>query len=143
MESDLKIEVRLLRPTAKCPKRGSEFAAAYDLYTPTEFWINPGEQTIVNLGIAVAFTPGWGAMVFDRSGLGARGIHRQCGLIDSDYRGEWKIILRNHSELGIKFSPGDRIAQVVFSRVGQVEPVVVEELDDTDRSVGGFGSTGA
>jgi dUTP pyrophosphatase len=126
----------------KKPKRSTPAAAAYDLYTPNQVNIDPGELKIIPIGIAVAFPEGWAAMIFDRSGLGIQGIQRHAGLIDPDYRGEWKIALMNHGSQPMRFVAGDRIAQVAFVEVGQKEPEEVDELPTTVRGAGGFGSTG-
>ncbi len=134
------MQVKLLG--GKAPKRATPAAAAYDLYTPEQVVIEPGELKIIPIGIAVAFAEGWGAMVFDRSGLGIQGIQRHAGLLDPDYRGEWKIALMNHGSLPMRFVPGDRIAQVAFVEVGQSEPEIVDMLPITARGLGGFGSTG-
>jgi dUTP pyrophosphatase len=131
-----------LRPDALGPQRKSDEAAGYDLYTPDPVILKSKSLTKIPLGIATAWAPGWGAMIYDRSGIGLKEVIRHCGLLDSDYRGEWVIALYNHSDVDISFDASDRIAQVAFSPVGQAEPVMTNRLPESVRGEGGFGSTG-
>lgn len=103
----------------------------------------PGESHLFHLGIAAAIPDGYGMILFDRSGMGAKKlIHRFAGVIDSTYRGEWLVLLKNFSNGVQRINVGDRIIQGVLVRNYDLEPFWTEELDDTERGASGFGSSG-
>ncbi len=107
--------------------------------------LQPGERHMVPTGIAIALPPGWEAQMRPRSGLAAKhGIAcvNAPGTIDADYRGELKVILINHGAEDFTINRGDRIGQMVIAPVWQARFEEVEELDETARGQGGFGSTG-
>jgi len=107
--------------------------------------LKPGERFMIPTGIAIALPPGWEAQMRPRSGLAAKyGIAcvNAPGTIDADYRGELKVILINHGTEDFTINRGDRIGQIVIAPVWQANFVEAEELDDTERGAGGFGSTG-
>lgn len=108
--------------------------------------IMPGEQALVPTGLAIALPdPGYVALLYARSGLAIKhGLSpANCvGVIDSDYRGEIVVALRNYAKEPYTVEPGERIAQMVITPVVQAEIALVDELDHTDRGAGGFGSTG-
>jgi len=107
--------------------------------------LKPGERFMIPTGIAIALPPGWEAQMRPRSGLAAKyGIAcvNAPGTIDADYRGELKVILINHGTEDFTVNRGDRIGQIVIAPVWQANFVEAEELDDTERGAGGFGSTG-
>ncbi len=109
------------------------------------FVLRPGERFMVPTGIAIALPPGWEAQMRPRSGLAAKhGIScvNSPGTIDADYRGELKVILINHGSEDFTINRGDRIGQMVIAPVWQAQFVETDELDDTERGAGGFGSTG-
>ena len=130
------------------PYYASPGAAAMDLHACVdgEVTIPPRGRAVIPTGIAIALPdPGYVALIFARSGLGIKhGIApANCvGVIDSDYRGEVKVGLQNSSEEPYTVRPGDRIAQLAVLPVFQAELVWTEDLDETDRGSGGFGSTG-
>ncbi len=107
--------------------------------------LKPGERSMIPTGIAIAMPPGWEAQMRPRSGLAAKhGIScvNAPGTIDADYRGELRVILINHGSEDFTINRGDRIGQMVFAPVFQASFEEVDELDDTARGQGGFGSTG-
>lgn len=107
--------------------------------------LKPGERFMAPTGIAIALPPGWEAQIRARSGLAAKhgvAVVNAPGTIDADYRGEIKIILINHGAEDFTIRRGDRIGQMLFAPVFQAHFEEVEELDDTARGAGGFGSTG-
>lgn len=141
------MKIKLLTPTAKVPTRGSEYAAGYDLYADETVVIPAGETRLVHLGFMTEMPSSHWAAIYPRSGLASKQGLRlaNCvGVIDPDYRGEWMIALYNDSSDARLVSQGDRIAQCVIHE--NLHPrdgwEVVDEVSDTERGVGGFGSTG-
>ena len=133
----------LVHEKAKLPTRGSEEAAGLDLYAVEGCLINPGEIAVVPLGIKSVIMRGWVGLIRDRSGNGSKGWCTQAGVIDSDYRGEWKVVCHNRSlEARWLIEPGYRIAQVVFVQhyTGPITETLIDE--ETGRGIFGFGSTG-
>jgi dUTP pyrophosphatase len=120
--------------------------AGADLRSAENFVLEPGERRLVGTGVAIALPPGFAAFVHPRSGLAAKfgvGIVNAPGTVDAGYRGEIKVCLintdRDHS---VRFSRGDRIAQLVVQRVDHADFILVPKLPDSERGSGGYGSTG-
>lgn len=129
------------------PAYQTEGAAGLDLPAAIEVpvVIRPGERRFVSTGLAIAIPPGFEGQVRPRSGLALKhgiGIVNAPGTIDSDYRGEIGVVLVNHGQEPFTVAPGSRIAQLVIAEVARAEFVLVEDLDDTARGSGGYGSTG-
>ncbi len=142
-----KIRVKKLDPNAKLPAYGSAEAVGADLYAclRESVTIAPGEVFWVPTGIALEVPKGCAGLVYARSSMGAkRGLApaNKVGVIDPDYRGEIRVVLLNHSKEPQILEPGERVAQFVITPVLQPFYEEVEELTDTDRGAGGFGSTG-
>lgn len=142
-----KISVKKLREKAVIPTYGSAEAAGADLYACLDapVVIAPGETVFVPTGIAMEVPKGCAGLVFARSSLGAkRGLApaNKVGVIDSDYRGEFFVALHNHGKLPQEIAHGERIAQLLIVPVFTPGFVEVDELSDTQRGSGGFGSTG-
>ena len=141
------MRVKKLHPNAVLPTYGSAEAAGADLYACLEeaVTIAPGEVYWVPTGIALEVPRGCAGLVYARSSMGAkRGLApaNKVGVVDSDYRGEVKVVLLNHSNQPQTLQPGERVAQFVITPVLQPVYEEVEELTDTNRGQGGFGSTG-
>ena len=141
------VHVKKLHPNAVLPTYGSADAAGADLYACLEeaVTIQPGEVFWVPTGIALEVPKGCAGLVYARSSMGAkRGLApaNKVGVVDSDYRGEVKVVLLNHSKQPQTLQPGERVAQFVITPVLQPRYEQVEELTDTTRGAGGFGSTG-
>jgi dUTP pyrophosphatase len=136
------MKIKKLYEEAVTPTRATEGSAGWDLYSTEEFELWLGCSYAVPTGIAVEIPPGYAGFIWPRSGLAKRRLDTLAGLIDSDYRGEVKVVLINHSEDLIKIPKGTRIAQLVIAPILSEELEVVEELSSTYRGVGGFGSTG-
>lgn len=141
------IKVKKLRENAVVPKIATSGSAAADLYAciDEEVTVPAGKSTVIPVGIAIAVPEGYGAFIFARSGLGIKhGIApRNCvGVIDSDYRGEICVGLQNSSDEDYVIKPNDRIAQMAIMPAMPAEYVLCNELSDTERGEGGFGSTG-
>ncbi|MDR9419771.1 dUTP diphosphatase [Gracilimonas sp.] len=131
----------------KLPNYESVAAAGMDLRAALEnpMVINPGERVMIPTGLQMALPEGYEAQIRPRSGLAIKhGITmlNTPGTIDADYRGELKVIAINHGEEEFVVHHGDRIAQMVVAPVSQFPVVEVDELDETDRGEGGFGSSG-
>ena len=136
------VRIKKLHPDAKVPKIGSEHAAGFDLYSVEDVILYPGETRAVETGIAMEIPEGKACFFWDRSGMGFKGIHRFAGLIDSDYRGEFKVILCNHTLKPFEIKKGDRIVQGVIQDYYQPEFEEVDELEESVRGEGRFSSTG-
>ena len=142
------INIKLLNDKAIVPTYGSEFAAGADLYAniDEDVTINPGETNFIGTGISLEIPEGLVGLVYARSGLSCKqGLApaNKVGVIDSDYRGEVKVALHNHSKEPKVVCPNDRIAQIVFAPYIKGNFNVTSELNDTVRGEGGFGSTGS
>ena len=138
-----KLEVMCINEHAKLPKRGSPLSAGYDLSAAEEKTIQAGGRAVVQTGLKMKIPEGCYGRVAPRSGLAVRqGINTGAGVIDADYRGEVGVVLFNHGSTDFKVNIGDRIAQLILERICLAEIEKVEQLDDTQRGAGGFGSTG-
>jgi dUTP pyrophosphatase len=127
------------------PRYETDGAAGLDLRADEAFTLAPGERRVVPTGLALEIPPGHEGQVRPRSGLAARhgvALVNAPGTIDSDYRGEVKVILVNLGQTPVAFARGDRIAQLVVAPVTRAEIALVDDLSDTGRGSGGFGSTG-
>ena len=141
------IAVKKLRENALLPTYGSPEAAGADLYAclDASVTIQPGETVFIPTGLAMEVPKGCAGLIYARSSLGAkRGLApaNKVGVIDSDYRGEIMVGLQNSGDADYTVNPADRIAQLMITPVVQAQVRMVEELDDTARGTGGFGSTG-
>jgi len=117
--------------------------AGFDLYSAEEGILLAGQRAAVSVGISTSFNPEYYMRVAPRSGLALKnGIDVLAGVIDSSYRGEWKVVLHNTSNMTFVFNKGDRIAQAIPEHISTEKFNFVEELNETDRGSGGFGSTG-
>jgi len=124
------------------PAYATEGAAGMDVLSAEDVTIEPGGRHAVATGLAVAIPPGFEIQVRPRSGLALKHGITVPGTIDSDYRGELKVILINHGSEAFDIRRGDRVAQLVLAPVTRASWLETEELDDTARGAGGFGSTG-
>ena len=145
MQYDVKI--KKLRENAVIPTYGSEFAAGADLYASLDeaVVIEPGETKFIPTGFAFEITEGYAGFVHARSGLACkRGLApaNKVGVIDSDYRGEVMVALHNHGKAAQTVEAGERIAQMVIAPYITASFILSDELDETVRGEGGFGSTG-
>lgn len=136
----------VLSADATLPEYASAGAAGMDLRSTEEVELQPGQRKLVPTGIKAAIPEGFEGQVRPRSGLAIKqglSMVNSPGTIDSDYRGEIGVILINHGQDVVKLSRGERIGQLVICPVYRAEWQVVDELDDTRRGEGGFGSTGS
>lgn len=141
------IRVKKIRPNAVIPTYGSCDAAGADLYACLEapVTVAPGETMMIPTGLAMEIPQYHAGLIFARSSMGAkRGLApaNKVGVIDPDYRGEFMVALHNHSSQPQEVAPGERVAQLVIVPVVTPGFTECEELSDTVRGSGGFGSTG-
>ncbi|KAI0842830.1 deoxyuridine 5'-triphosphate nucleotidohydrolase [Hypoxylon sp. FL0890] len=143
LEQSPPLLIKKLSPSAKLPTRGSAFAAGYDLYASQATTIPSRGKALVETDISIAVPAGTYGRVAPRSGLASKHfIDTGAGVIDADYRGPVKVLLFNHSETDFPVAVGDRIAQLIVERIYTPEVVEVQELEESVRGAGGFGSTG-
>lgn len=140
--------VRLRGGRWDLPTPATAFSAGVDLRADTDdpMRLEPGQTAAIPTGIAIALPEGWEAQVRPRSGLALKhslGMLNSPGTIDSDYRGEIKILLTNFGKEPYTLNPGERIAQLLVAKVYRPAWVEVEELPETDRGSGGFGHSGS
>jgi dUTP pyrophosphatase len=142
----IEVRIKLLDEDLPMPRYQHEGDAGLDLPSRVDYVLEPGERAMIPTGIAVAIPRGYAGFVLPRSGLASRhgiALVNSPGLVDSGYRGEMAIIMINTDKReAFHIKRGDRIAQLVIQRVEEVTLVGVDELDDTSRGEGGFGSTG-
>ena len=138
-----KLLVKRLSETATLPTRGSKFAAGYDLTSSVCIRIPANGRHLISTGLSIAVPTGTYGRIAPRSGLAVKhGICVGAGVIDEDYRGDIKILLFNHGDEDYWVNVGDRIAQLVLEKIATPEVVEIDELDESERGAGGFGSSG-
>jgi dUTP pyrophosphatase len=142
-----KIQIKKLFSDVLIPKYETPGSSGMDLaaYIKEDIVINPGDKALVPTGFSLSVPRGFEVQIRPRSGLAAKKsltVLNTPGTIDSDYRGEVKVILINHSKVQFVVKNTERIAQMVICPVERVKLEEVQELSDTDRGIGGFGSTG-
>jgi dUTP pyrophosphatase len=141
------VKFKALHPNFKLPTRGSEHAGGWDLYMPMADVVYFGGELAypIPLGFSAAVPEGHVALLLPRSGVGSKNglsLNNTCGVIDSDYRGEWIATLRLRNSGYFAWEAGDRLLQMLIVPVAQITPELVDELDETVRGTGGYGSTG-
>lgn len=144
----MKVNIKKLNPNAVIPTYGSPYAAGADLYAciDEEIVIEPGQTVLIKTGLAIELEIGYMALIYARSGLASkRGLApaNKVGVVDCDYRGEIMVALHNHSTVAQAVARGERIAQMVIAPYITAEFNEVDELSETVRGAGGFGSTGS
>ena len=138
------IKIKLLNDAAKIPTKAHKSDAGWDLYASyTSQPVYPHKRRLVSTDISIAIPDGYCGLIWPRSGLSVKKvIDVLAGVIDSGYRGEIKVCLLNTSDQIVHIHPADRIAQLIIQKVEDVKFLEVDNLDDTDRGEGGFGSSG-
>ena len=141
----IKLKVKKLNKLAEIPQYQTDEAAGFDLHSIEDIVIAPNERKLIGTGLSFEIPKGYEIQIRPRSGLAYKHgitVLNSPGTIDSDYRGEIKVLLINHSNESFEIKVGERIAQAVIQAVIQANFEEVEELNDTTRGAGGFGSTG-
>ena len=137
------LRVKKLSAVATIPSRGSEWSAGYDLSSAKAMTIAPGERAIVPTDLSIACPAGTYGRIAPRSGLTVKkGIHVGAGVVDADYRGPVGVVLFNLGDKDFEINVGDRVAQLILEQIMMAPVEEVEELEETVRGSGGFGSTG-
>jgi len=136
------LKVKRIHPEAKLPVYGHPGDAGLDLFSVIDRSLTPGEVFAVPTGIQVAIPAGFVGLVWDKSGLSLKSVHRLAGVVDAGYRGEVQVVLINLGREPFAVKKGMKIAQMLLQPVAGVSVVESEALDDTPRGQGGFGSTG-
>ena len=141
----MKLKVKRLHSRANLPARHSKYAAGYDLCALDDVTVKHGDKrVIIDTGLSIAIPEGYYGQLFSRSGLSVKNsIQVHAGVIDGDFSGSVGVILTYHgADPQFEIKAGDRIAQLVLIKIAQIPVEEVEELDETERGSGGFGSTG-
>lgn len=142
MQRPLILQVKKLSTNAILPAKENAFDAGIDLFTNESYTLQPGERHLFSTGLAIVFPENYVGLLWDRSGLGSKGIHRLAGVIDSGYRGEWKVVLVNLSEEPYEIKAGDKVIQCILQKFEPVDIKEVKELNESVRGEKGFGSSG-
>jgi len=141
-KSELSLLVEKLNPEAKLPKKAHQEDAGFDLYANDYYSIAAYGQALVQTGIKLAIPKGYAGLIWDKSGLANEGITTMGGVIDSNYRGEIKVVVKNLSEDVYNIIPGQKIAQIIIQAIANLTLKEEKIQDKTDRLANGFGSTG-
>ena len=137
------LKVKKLSERAQLPKKGSALAAGFDLCSACDMTVEAGGKAMVPTDLSIVVPSGTYGRVAPRSGLAVKNfIDVGAGVIDEDYRGPVNVVLFNFGKVDFEIKQGDRIAQLVLEKIAHAEVVECENLDETERGEGGFGSTG-
>ena len=141
----MKVNIKKLDERAIIPTYGTEYSAGADLYSIEAVTVEPHKTVLVHTGLALEIPEGYAGLIFARSGLACkRGLApaNKVGVIDADYRGEIMVALHNHTESPVSIDAGERVAQLAIMPFLKADFELCDELSDTVRGAGGFGSTG-
>jgi dUTP pyrophosphatase len=138
----MELKVQRIRPGANLPSYGRPGDAGLDLFSAEDSVLDPGEVRAVPTGIKVAIPQGYVGLVWDKSGISLKGVHKLAGVVDAGYRGEVQVVLSNLGREPYEIKKGMKIAQMVIQSVAEVKVVESDDLGNTPRGEGGFGSTG-
>ncbi len=138
----MKLKVKKIHPEAKLPVYGHPGDAGLDLFSVADHDLGPGEVFAVPTGIQTAIPQGHVGLVWDKSGISLKGVHRLAGVVDAGYRGEIQVVLINLGRETFQVKKGMKVAQMLIQAVASVTVEEADSLDDTSRGEGGFGSTG-
>jgi dUTP pyrophosphatase len=138
----MKLKVKKIQVDARVPHYSHKGDAGLDLFSSVDSVLKKGEVKSVPTGIQVAVPEGHVGLIWDKSGISLKGVHRLAGVIDSGYRGEVRVVMANLGEKLFVVKRGMKIAQLLIQPVVDVEVVETDELEETSRGENGFGSTG-
>lgn len=138
----MELRVKRIQKHAKLPRYSQRGDAGLDLFSVVRCVLEAGEIQAIPTGIQVAIPKGHVGLIWDKSGLSLEGVHRLAGVIDSDYRGEVKVVMANLKDKPFVVERGMKVAQMLIQPIKEVRVVETEELEETSRGEKGFGSTG-
>jgi dUTP pyrophosphatase len=138
----MEIRVKRIHKDARLPRYGHSGDAGLDLFSCVDEVLKPGEVKPIPTGIQAAIPRGHVGLVWDKSGISLKGVHRLAGVVDSGYRGEILVVMINLGSKPFVIQAGMKIAQMLIQPVQEATIVETEELDQTGRGANGFGSTG-
>jgi dUTP pyrophosphatase len=138
----MELRVKKIHKDAKLPLYGHSGDAGLDLFSSVDFVLEKGQVQPIPTGIQVAIPDGYVGLIWDKSGVSLRGVHRLAGVIDSGYRGEIKVVMINLGDASFIIESGMKIAQMLIQPISIADVVETDDLDDTSRGERGFGSTG-
>ena len=138
----MELKVKRIHPQAKLPSYGHPGDAGLDLFSSEDHLLRPGEVRPVQTGIKVTIPRGYVGLIWDKSGISLKGVHKLAGVVDAGYRGEVQVVMVNLSREPYEIRAGMKIAQMLVQPIVEMSVVEAENLDDTSRGEGGFGSTG-
>jgi dUTP pyrophosphatase len=138
----MELKVKRIHPDAKIPVFGHPGDAGMDLFAVVDRDLGPGQVFAVPTGIQVAIPAGFVGLIWDKSGISLKGVHRLAGVVDAGYRGEVQVVMINLGSELFPIKKGMKIAQMLIQPVAAVAVIDSDNLDDTSRGEGGFGSTG-
>jgi dUTP pyrophosphatase len=139
----MKIKIKKIHPDAVIPQYAKPGDAGLDLYATEQIVLAPGQRGLVPTGLSMELPRGYVALVWDKSGISTKnGMTTLAGVIDADYRGEYMIAMINLGQEVYTFEKGKKVAQLLIQPIERPEIEEVEELSDSSRGEGGFGSTG-
>jgi len=138
----MELKVKRIHPDAKLPLSHHKGDAGLDLFSVVDYVLGVKQVKPIPTGIKIAVPEGYVGLIWDKSGLSLRGVHRLAGVVDSGYRGEVQVVLINLGSKPFSIQKGMKIAQLLIQPVAQVKVTEAEDLDQTSRGENGFGSTG-
>ncbi len=138
----MKLKVKRIHEDAKLPLYQHKGDAGLDIFSSIDCVLEKREVKPISSGIKVAIPEGYVGLIWDKSGISLKGVHRLAGVVDSGYRGEVKVVMVNLGDEPFVIEKGMKIAQLLIQPINEVEVVEVEELEETSRGEEGFGSTG-
>jgi dUTP pyrophosphatase len=138
----MELKVKKIHPEAKLPVYGHPGDAGFDLFACVDLFLGPGEVKAVPTGLKMAIPRGFVGLIWDKSGISLKGVHKLAGVVDAGYRGEVQVVMINLGREAYAIKAGMKIAQMLVQPVPEVAIRETDDLDDTSRGEGGFGSTG-
>jgi len=138
----MELKIKRIHPEAKLPSYGHKGDAGLDLFSCADYVLGAGEVKAIQTGIKVAIPRGYVGLIWDKSGISLKGVHKLAGVVDAGYRGEVQVVMINLGNAPYEIKKGMKIAQMLVQPISEVEVIEAEDLDDTLRGEDGFGSTG-
>jgi dUTP pyrophosphatase len=138
----MELKVKRIHSEAKLPCYGHKGDAGLDLFSGVDCFLGAGEVKAIPTGIKVSIPQGHVGLIWDKSGISLKGVHKLAGVVDAGYRGEVQVVMVNLGRQPYTVKKGLKIAQMLIQPIMEVRVVESDELDDTSRGEGGFGSTG-